>query len=109
MRTALYIAQPTTVTIRTDDPLDAKIAICRYHQPPTAAAAGTHQLEPGIYLIVSRGPLEVTSADTTVVTSRNDKDIWPEPKGNVLALEPGATVASVQEFFEVAKDISPDD
>jgi hypothetical protein len=108
MRTALYIAQSTTVTIRADDPLDAKVALCRFNQAPTEVATGTHTLAPGIYLIVSRGPLEIAGGDLTVVTSSNDKDTWPEPKGSVLALE-GASLADVQAFFQVAKDVSPDD
>jgi hypothetical protein len=109
MRTAIYVQQPSTVTIRPTDPRDAKALLCRYNQLPEQAAAGTHKLQPGIYLVISSGPIEVHGLGTTTQIVANDKDIWPDPKATVIGLEPGATAASIQEFFTVAKDISPED
>jgi hypothetical protein len=112
MRTAIYVHEPSTVTIRATDPRDARVELSRYHQG-TQAAVGAHQLDRGIYLIVSSCAMEVTGAGLTpgvaIDIIRNDKDIPPDPKATVVALEPGATAASVIQFLTVAKDISPDD
>jgi hypothetical protein len=107
MRTAIYVHESSTVTIRATDPRDAKAELVRYNRPANVPAIGTHELEPGIYLIVSNGALEITGLRIEFEATRNDKDIWPDPKLNVIALEAGATSKSIQQFCNVAKDISP--
>ena len=113
MRTAISVHEPATVTIRATDPRDGKVQIFRYNPADGPAAAqaaiGSHKLETGIYLVVSSSELEVQGHGTTTQIVANDKDSWPDPKVTVIALEPGATAASLQEFFTVAKDISLDD
>jgi hypothetical protein len=107
MRTALFIVQPSTVTVRAVEPRDAASELCRYQQAPVPAI-GTHQLEPGVYLITSSAPLAIDGVQGELQAQRNDKDEWPSPKLTVVALEPGATAASLREFLSVAKDLSPD-
>ena len=109
MRTALYVYAPTTVTIRATAPLDANAQLYRYNQSFPQPAVGTHKLEPGIYMIVSKSGLEIQATNVGVATMGKDKDIVPEPNAQVIGLEPGATAASIQSFFELAKDASPDD
>jgi hypothetical protein len=109
MRTAIYVNEPSTVTITANDPRDAEVQLCRYNQATRRAAIGTLALEPGIYLIVSRSELHVTIRSVGLQVVANDKDPWPFPKANVIALEPGATLETLREFFTVAKDASPDD
>lgn len=111
MRTAIYAYQTAEVTIRARDPRDAKVVISRFDQPigaPAREAIGTHTLEPGIYLIVSRDVLEVLGVGIEIKAVPNNKDTWPDPKAQVLALAPGASTESIKEFFTVAKDLSVD-
>lgn len=108
MRTAIYAYEPTTVKIRTRDPRDAGIEIKRYQQSSNQLAVEVQKLARGIYLVVSRGALEVDGLNIEVQVELNDKDEWPELAARVLALETGATESSVREFFRVAKDLSID-
>ena len=109
MRTVIYVHQPSTVTIREQQPRDASAVLCRYNQGAGQPAVGLHRLDPGIYMIISSGELEVSGSELEVVVLPNDKDIPPDPKLAIVALEPGATVASIQSFLQIAKDISIDD
>ena len=106
MRTAIYVHKPSTVTIRAKNPDDARVELSRYTRAANRPAIGVHRLEAGIYQVVSRDALEVTGDDVTVeATSGSGKDIFPDPKAGVIALEPGATAQSIQEFFALAKDV----
>jgi len=109
MRTAIYLREPSIVTISAKDQRDANAQICRYRQTLSQVAVGTRRLDPGIYLVVSSGELAVSGAALDVQIVANDKDTWPDPKANVIALEPGASAASITEFFTVAKEISVED
>jgi hypothetical protein len=108
MRTAIYVYEPSTVKIRAKDPRDAGVEIVRYHQPGELAAVGVHRLDRGIYLIVSRSELEVGGINIEVQVVANNKDDWPDPKAQVVALEPGSSIGTIKEFFLVAKDLSID-
>ena len=108
MRTAIYVLAPTTVTIRPVAPGEVNVQLYRYQRPTAKPGLGIHQLEPGIYMALSTGELDVAGANLTAASLSNDKDIPPDPKA-VLAFETGATVASVQTFFQVAKDADPPD
>jgi hypothetical protein len=109
MRTVIYVHEPSAATIRAKDARDASALLCRYNQGVGQPAVGLHQLDPGIYMIISSGELEVSGSHLEVVVLHNDKDIPPDPKTAILALEPGATVQSIQLFLVIAKDISVDD
>jgi len=106
MRTAIYVLAPSTVTIRPAAPGETNVLLYRYQQPTAKPGLGVHPLEPGIYMAMSLGELTVTGDNVTATSLRNDKDIPPDPKA-VLAFEPGATVDSVNKFFQVAKDADP--
>jgi hypothetical protein len=108
MRTAIYVQATSHVTIHAEDPRDAEAPLRCYLGPTIAPAVGTHKLAPGIYLVVTRGPLAIEGDHLDVETLRNDKDEWPDPKPNVIALAPMASAASIKEFFFVAKDLSVD-
>ena len=108
MRTAIYVHAPDTVKIHNQDPGDAGVTLARYGQIARLPAIGSHALAAGIYLVVSRGPLDVVGNNITVEIVTNNKDEWPDPTPGVIALVPGATARSVREFFTVAKDLSID-
>jgi len=105
MRTAIYVHEPSTVTIRAKGANEAAARLCRYNRAGNQLALGTHQLERGIYVIESRGELDVSGSHLDIVPLSNDKNIPPDPKAFV-ALEPGATAQSVQRFLSDAMDIS---
>ena len=106
MRTVIYVHEPTTITIQTQDPRDAEFLLSRYNQGTDRVKSGARQFGVGIYLLLSHGEVEVTGDKTTVETLRSDKDIPPLPRAQLIALEPGASAESILEFVEVAKGIS---
>ncbi len=122
MRTGIYVQKPTTVTIRASAPQDARVQLRRYCAPTREAAAGarmrdpdavgTHQLDAGIYLIVSSSPMQIEGANLTTQIVANDKDGWPDPPATVVGLVSDATsttLAAIQDFFAVSKGIEVDD
>lgn len=102
MRTMLYIHEPSTVTIQPTNPADSNIALYRYNRPETISAVRALKLEPGIYMVLSKYGIQVSTGGVEVHSERNDKDDPPRPPAGVLALEPGATQDSVAKFFSVA-------
>ena len=108
MRTAIFVHEPSTVTIRAKGGGQAAARLSRYNREGNQSALGTHQLERGIYVIESRGEMDVSGSHLDIVALSNDKNIPPDPKVIVpmLPLEPGATTQSVQTFLTDAKDIS---
>lgn len=120
MRTAIFVHEPSIVTIEATNPSETTAKIYTYgsapesstdaYQDPTATpAAGTHQLARGIYLVLSNGAMKVSGVQGDVQTDPTDKDDWPDPKPGVVALVPGATAASVKKFLTIAKGIAPVD
>jgi hypothetical protein len=109
MRTLIYVHEPSTVTIHAKAARDSAALLCRYNRGAGQAASGKHQLERGIYLIVSNSVLEVSGSHLEVARLPNDKDIPPDPGLALLALEPGATASSYRAFLELAKDVSVGD
>lgn len=101
MRTAIYVLAPSTVAIGTVQPQLTPAVLYRYHRGAGQPALGTHRLDPGIYMIVSTGEVEVTGANLTVATLRAGKDLPPDPRP-ALGFEPGATTDTVHTFFQVA-------
>jgi hypothetical protein len=118
MRTGIFVQEPTTVIIRASAPQDARVQLRRLRLNTCEAdarahlrepdAVGTHQLDTGIYLIVSSGPMQIAGDNLTTQIVANNKDPWPDPEAFV-GLVPGATLETVQEFFAVAKGIEVGD
>jgi hypothetical protein len=119
MRTGIYVQKPTTVTIRASAPGDARVQLRQFRvmtaradmraAPCEPVAVGTHQLDPGIYLIVSSKSMQIEGDGVTTQIVANDKDPWPEIAAPVVGLVLDATKASVQDFFAVTKGIEVDD
>src|SRR5258708_22631511 len=83
MRTAIFVYEPTTVTIKTTEtlhlvPFDGRSAM--------AVSAGAMTVSPGVYKIVSASQVSVTSASgkTQVMSTTSDKDKWPDPPPAML-------------------------
>ncbi len=105
-RTILYVYQPSSVTISATRSDDGGAVLYRY--PGTGQAAiGTHKLDPGIYMVVSFGEVVVSGSNLEVVTGLHGKDIPPDPKLAAMALEPGASLDKIKEFFKINRDASP--
>jgi len=121
MRTGIYVQKPTTVTIRASSTEDARVQLRRFRVSAGAAGAadarhlrepdavGTHQLDAGIYLIVSSGPMQIEGANLTTQAVANDKNPWPDPDGAVAGLVVDATMAAIRDFFAVTKGIEVSD
>ena len=118
MRTGIYVQKPTTVIIRAGAPEDARVQLRRFRVATTAAdarhqrepdAVGTHQLDAGIYLIVSSRPMQVEGANLTTQVVADDKNPWPDPDGVVAGLVVNATMAAIRDFFAVTKGIEVTD
>lgn len=122
MRTGIYVQKPTTVTIRASAPQDARVQLRRFRSVTFGAdaraslrepeAVGTHQLDPGIYLIVSSSPMQITGDNLTTQVVANDKDGWPDPPAMVVGLVSDATsttLRAIQDFFAVTKGIEVGD
>lgn len=119
MRTGIYLQKPTTITIRARASQDAHVQLRRFRPNTCEAdarphlrepeAVGTHQLDAGIYMIVSSSPMQIEGDNLTVQVVANNKDPWPDPELTVVGLVPGATTAAVQQFFAVAKGIEVTD
>ncbi|HEX3758839.1 MAG TPA: hypothetical protein VHW23_09045 [Kofleriaceae bacterium] len=115
MRTGIYVEKRTTVTIRASNPQDDRVQLRRFRVETCDAdgravmrepdAVGTHQLDAGIYLIVSSSPMQIKGDDLTTQIAPNDKDTFPDPDVTVIGLVPGASAAMIQNFFAVTKGI----
>ena len=118
MRTGIYVQKPTTVTIRASAPQDARVQLRRFRmatretdvrgQLREPAAVGTHQLDPGIYLIVSSSPMQVAGDNLTTQIVANDKEGWPDPPAGVVGVvsdSTSTTLKAIQNFFAVTKGI----
>lgn len=106
MRTAIYVKQSTTVTFQPSTQEAPTPLLSRYpDESKGRAATGSLPVEKGIYFIHSRLPVAVTGPHIEVEISIADKDEWPDPPAQVLALEPDATAEKVKMFFTIAKDL----
>jgi hypothetical protein len=95
MLTAIYVYEPSTVTILSRRP-DERAMIRRYAgRVPDQPALGTTRLEPGIYAILSRGELQIAWEDGRAEALTIDKDEWPDP-----SLEAGASREQIRGFFD---------
>jgi hypothetical protein len=118
MRTGIYVQQSTTVTIRASAPQDARVQLRQFRLPTGSAearpriqapdAVGTHELDAGIYLIVSTSPMEIEGANLTTQVVPQLKNPWPDPEV-VAQLVPGATAQQVLEFFSISRGIEVED
>jgi hypothetical protein len=107
-RTALYVYEPSTVAIRAKDPAEAELLLYRYGRKRQQVAPGALALDRGIYMILSRGELDITGGNVHAIALASDKDVPPEPRAQVVGLEQGATPSTIQTFFEVFKGIDVD-
>jgi len=118
MRTGIYIEKPTTVTISATAPQDARVQLRRFRPATRVAdaraqlrdpeAVGTHQLDAGIYLIVSNSSMQIEGDNVTTAVVANDKEGWPDPPAGVVGLVSDATsttLQAIQDFFAVTKGI----
>jgi hypothetical protein len=118
MRTGIYVQQSTTATIRASAPQDALVQLIRFQLPAggdearprvrAPAAVGTHELEAGVYLIVSSSPMQVEGANLTTQIVAHEKNPWPDPDV-AASLVPGATAEQVLQFFSISKGIEVGD
>lgn len=109
LRTGIYVSGLSIVTIRAHRASAWAPQLFRYHESTARPAIGTHTLERGIYLILSEQEIEAeikTESQSLVLqTLINDKDPWPSPNAQVVALEEGADAGAIERFFTRGRDI----
>lgn len=106
MRTALYVHQTTKITFAPTTQEGPTPLIVRYPDESSGRpATGTVELSRGIYMIHSKSEISATGSGFDIEFSINDKDAWPDPPQQQIALEPGATLEKIRMFFTIAKDV----
>lgn len=99
MRTALFVAKPTTITIKACSPLDEQALLLPYASlGVTRVAIGTYPLAAGVYAILSTDKLVISGQHVEVQHTIQDKDLFPDPPSNQAVLA-NTTLAAVQSFF----------
>jgi hypothetical protein len=101
MRTAIFVYEPTTVTITATENLQ----LASFDGAPArAVTASALAVGPGIYKIVSASPVSVVSASsrTQVLSTTSDKDKWPDPPPATLpGTLAGTAPPAIWDFFVV--------
>ena len=96
MLTAIYVYEPSTVTISARSP-NERAMIRRYDtRTPDRSALGTTKLEPGIYALLSQEELKLEWLAGRAEALTLKKDEWPDPP----ELEAGASREQLRAFFE---------
>jgi len=102
MRTAIFVYESTTITIKSND---SGLQVVPYGSASPFAATGSPQsVSPNLYKIVSSSPVSVVSGagSTTVITTTDDKDKWPDPLPSTLpSTMSGTTSQQVWDFFVI--------
>ena len=103
MRTAFYVEAPSTITIHSASDT-SQCQLRSFDGNLIRKAVGVHEVPRGIYKVETASTISFTLVGpVTAEITAMDKDSWPVPKVNQLALAPGATLESVQHFFMSAK------
>jgi hypothetical protein len=102
MRTAIFVYESTTVTIKSDD---TGLALVPYGGGSSFAATGYPQaVAIGLYKIVSASAVSVASgaSSTQSLTTTSDKDKWPDPPPATLpSTMAGTTSQQISDFFVI--------
>ena len=102
MRTAIFVYESTTVTIKCND---TGLQVVPYGGGSSFAATGDPQsVSPNLYKIVSTSTVSVSSgaSSTVVMSTTDDKDKWPDPlPTNLPSSMSGTTPQQIWDFFVV--------
>lgn len=100
MRTAIFVYEPTIVTIKTSE---SNLQLISFDGKAAAAPDGCElAVAPGVYKIVSSSDVGVASASskTQVLVTLNDKDQFPDPPLLPSTME-GTSTEAIQSFFAI--------
>ena len=100
MRTGIYVYKSTTLVITASED-NLKLAIMD-GQPDfkTLTKSTKVTLEPGVYRVLSTGPITVTGSDHEVVALAGDKDKWPDPPPKLTQAFSLISGDSLRVFFQ---------
>lgn len=102
MRTAIFIYEATTITIKCND---TGLQVVPYGGVTPFAPTGNPQsVAINLYKIVSNSAVSVssTASSTVVMSTTDDKDKWPDPLPGVLpSTMAGTTPQQVWDFFVI--------
>jgi hypothetical protein len=106
MRTAIFVYESTTITIKSSD---ADLKVVPYGAASSFAATGDPQpVSPNLYKIVSSSAVSVSSdaSSTVVMTTTNDKDQWPDPPAALPSTMASTTDEQICGFFADARSLA---
>jgi hypothetical protein len=102
MRTAIFVYESTTITIKCDD---TGLQVVPYGGASSFAPTGDPQsVSPNLYKIVSTSTVSVSSgaSSTLVMSTTSDKDKWPDPPPATLPSSmSGTTPQQISDFFVI--------
>lgn len=102
MRTAIFVYESTTITIKCND---TGLQVVPYGGASSFAPTGDPQsVSPNLYKIVSSSTVSVASgaSSTVVLSTFDDKDKWPDPLPSTLpSTMAGTTSQQVWDFFVI--------
>jgi hypothetical protein len=108
MRTVIYVRQPSTVTIQAKEDC---LALCPFpSKGGSEIKPGPHHLDRGIYVVISKSDVEVSSPNVSVVAVPNIKDIPSDPELQRIAQAGGVNLVELTTFIAaLVKDIEVSD
>jgi hypothetical protein len=98
MRTAIYVYQPTTLTLTCTELLRLSTLGREAGDIELVAGVTTFAVAPGVYRVRAATPIAVTGAHTDVVTMDAD-DRYPDPPERVFETFPSITYGKLARFF----------
>jgi hypothetical protein len=101
MRTAIFVYESTTITIKCDD-TGLQVVPYAGGASPFAPTGEPQSVSPNLYKIASTSAVSVASAasSTVVISTTSDKDKWPDPPPATLPSSmSGTTAQQVSDFF----------
>jgi len=103
MRTAIFVYESTTITIKCDD---TGLEVVPYGSgvTPFAPTGDPQSVSPNLYKIVSTSTVSVSSgaSSTLVMSTTSDKDKWPDPPpASLPSSMSGTTPQQISDFFVI--------
>src|SRR5215468_10520734 len=102
MRTAIFVYESTTVTIKCNE---TGLQVVPFGGASSFDPTGNPQsVSPNLYKIVSTSTVSVSSdaSSTVVISTTDDKDKWPDPlPSNLPSTMSGTTSQQIWDFFVV--------
>jgi hypothetical protein len=103
MRTVIYVRQPSTVAIQAKEEC---LELCLFPTGHSSIKPGPHRLDRGVYVVVSKGDIDVSGPSASAVAIPNIKDVPSDPQLQQIAQAGGVNLVDLTAFITaLVKDI----